>query len=323
MQLRAALVAIMLVLIAASGAGAQEQNCRWERRQVSPGVFKLVLVCDGGGGGGPVTPPPIGDDPPDNDEGPPPADPVGDLPPQPVCTDQGANAPDADSLFREVRADGSTWVQHLFRCEYPDGRVATETRMICIDNCPAADPGGGGPAPVPVWRSVPDLRLEALGKVDPSEPGVRHSFDAPAESGDVRAIVLAEQWWWAEGQLQPISGRAADGPVWVEVTATPGDMLIDPGDGSGSLSCATPGVAYNRNVSYYDQTPGEPRGACVHVYESLSEAMTATMSITWTVTWEGFTPVSGAVSGTLDPIVRSQSVTFPVREIQSVITASN
>lgn len=33
---------------------------------------------------------------------------------------------------------------------------------------------------------------------DPPLPGLRHTFDQPADDGTVRAIVRAETWWWAE-----------------------------------------------------------------------------------------------------------------------------
>lgn len=320
MLVRILVAAVALVLVVPSLAAAQGR-CRTERVEVTPGVFVLREICTGTGD--PDIPRPTdGGDRRDGGDVDRPADPVVDRPdvPQPVCNDLGPIAPGSG---RETRDDGSVWERRLFRCESPRGVLTTENRLVCVSSCPAAsDQSDGGGPPPPAYRSVPDLRLEALGKVDPSMPEVRHSFDQVAESGDVRAIVLAEQWWWLESPPAPVTARAEDGPVWVEVTATPGEMVLDPGDGSGPLTCEAPGVAYDIDVSYYDQIPGEPRGACVHVYEQTSEATTATVSMSWEFAWEGSTPSSGAMSGTMAPIARSESVTFPVREIQSVITAA-
>ncbi|WP_370327139.1 hypothetical protein [Euzebya sp.] len=111
---------------------------------------------------------------------------------------------------------------------------------------------------------------------------------------------------------------ASDGAISVRVTATPGALEIDPGDGSGSFAC-TSQLAYDPNTSYYDQVPGEPRGACVHVYQQVLDEVTATMSVTWTVTYDGFAPELGSLSGSLGTQTRQQTATFPVKEIQSVI----
>ena len=162
------------------------------------------------------------------------------------------------------------------------------------------------------------LLQRAVAQVDPPLPGLRHTFDQPAADGTIRVIVEAETWWWTAGALEPITINDADGPVWVRVTATPGVLGIDPGDGSGMLTC-TSQLVYNHSLSYYDQVPGEPKGACVHVYKQLFDEVTATMSVTWTLTYQGFAPGLGAVSGSLGTQTREQPATFPVKEIQSVI----
>lgn len=163
------------------------------------------------------------------------------------------------------------------------------------------------------------LLQQAAARVDPPLPGIRHTFDQPADDGTIRAIVRAETWWWAEEPLEPIVADASDGAVSVRVTATPGALEIDPGDGSGSFAC-TSQLAYDRNTSYYDQVPGQPRGACVHVYQHVVDEVTATISVIWTLTYQGFAPELGGLSGSLGAQTRQQqTATFPVREIQSVI----
>lgn len=214
----------------------------------------------------------------------------------------------------EEREDGSVWGHGYFHCTNTETDEEFDADWwVCYENCSSESPG-------PTWEEVFDgLLQDAYSRVDIPLPGIRHTFDQPADDGTIRAIVKAETWWWTEMGLSPIVEADTDGPVWVRVTATPGDLTIDPGDGSAVLECEGSGLAYNRNVSYYDQVPGELRGACVHVYQRVAESVTATMSITWTVTYEGFAPGLGNVSGTLEPETREESATFPVKEIQSVI----
>ena len=202
-----------------------------------------------------------------------------------------------------VCSDGSTWEQ-----------------WECIPGLNPDPPGpacdsGAGPSPAELFAA---LLQRAAARVDIPLPGLRHTFDQPADDGTIRAVVRAETWWWTDAPLEPVVVDDQDGPIWVSVTATPGALEIDPGDGSGTLTC-TSQLAYNHNVSYHDQVPGEPRGACVHVYEQVFDEVAATMSVTWTIAYEGFAPGLGAQSGSLGTQTRDQSTAFPVKEIQSVV----
>jgi hypothetical protein len=211
----------------------------------------------------------------------------------------------------EHRDDGGTWAEGYYECS--DG--TTRTWWSCI----AGDCAGEPPVSEPDWEATLDQLVEqASAAVELPEVNIQHSFDQPGPNGDVRWIVQAEAWWWVDAEAwDPVVESDADGPVWVEVTATPDDLTIDPGDGSPIVSCDGPGLAYRQDVSYYDQE-GDPR-ACVHVYRETAEEVTATASMSWTVTYTGATP-AGTVSGTLSIQTREQLVSAPVREIHSVIS---
>ena len=290
----------LLVMVATSVIAvlpvSAEHDCTWQRI-VDPetGEAALELVCpphedtpgDGGGGGEP------------KDCGP-------WFPASPPSEDE----------------DGSVW-QEQFRYCLVDEETITETRSVCVASCPS------DPDPVDIFEG---LLERAIGQVNAPLPGMRTSFDQPAHDGQVRAVVNAESWWWA-ASTDPIEEYDEDGSVWVRVTATAERMEVDPGDGSDLIvalhadephyaeqaDCPLPGAVYNRNQSYYDQTPGKKRGACVHVYEEVADEVTATMTVTWSVTYQGFIPGVGGVSGTVGEQVREQTLTFPVSEIQSVI----
>ena len=223
-----------------------------------------------------------------------------------------------------VRLDGTGGWDERGRVLRPVVHVCSDgtesERLACI---PALNPDPPGPpcesGEETDYQEVFDgLLQQAAARVDIPAPGLRHTFDQPADDGTIRAIVRAETWWWSEASQEPVSVTDEDGPVRVSVTATPGALKIDPGDGSPTLTCSRQ-LAYNHNLSYYDQVPGEPKGACVHVYEDVFDQVTATMSVTWTVTYEGSAPGLGAVSGSLGPQTREQTATFPVKEIQSVV----
>lgn len=298
-----AVAALVATFVSLPGAPARAEHECSEEVEIQPnGKVKIMRVCEPHEGGGE-------DDGGSNDVSceqtiwPPGTEPTG----------EGGLYGGPFLWWRDIvqHEDGSVWGEGYFRCTNPEADETFETSWwVCYASC-----GGGGPAP----ESLDGLLQEALGQVNPPLPGVRHTFDRPAEDGTVRAVVNAETWWWADGNYSAIVRVDSDGPVWVRVTASPGPLRVDPGDGSEVLECAAPGLPYNHEQSYWDQVPGEPRGACVHVYEEAAESVTATMSVTWTVTYEGFAPGIGNVSGALAPMIRQQTVTFSVKEIQSVI----
>ena len=282
-------VLVTAVLLPAWGAGA-DHNCTVVEVPV-PGGYEIVRDCpphesQGGGGGG------------------------------------GGGS--GVTCERFVRLDGTGGWDEQGRVVRPVVYVCSDgsrwERLECVaalNPDPPGPPCGDGPQR-DTEQIFAGLLQQAAARVDPPLPGLRHTFDQPADDGTVRAIVRAETWWWAEEAIEPIVADASDGDVSVRVTATPGALEIDPGDGSGAFTC-TSQRAYDRNTSYYDQVPGEAKGACVHVYQQVSDEVTATMSVTWTITYEGFAPELGGLSGSLGTQTRRQTASFPVKEIQSVI----
>jgi hypothetical protein len=284
---------LLLVVLLSAAPAAAEHNCTVVEIPLPEGGYRLVRECPphgGQGGGG------------------------------------GAGGGGSGVTCEQfVRLEG---IGHVYDDQ---GRVIRPVVYVCSDGSqweqweciPAFNPDPPGPpcgndAQQDAADVFAGLLQQAAAQVDPPLPGLRHTFDQPADDGTIRAIVYAETWWWTEEPLEPIVADASDGAVSVRVTASPGALEIDPGDGSRSFAC-TSQLAYDRNSSYYDQVPGEPRGACVHVYEQVVNAVTATMSVTWTVTYEGFAPELGSLSGSLGTQTRQQTATFPVKEIQSVI----
>jgi hypothetical protein len=155
--------------------------------------------------------------------------------------------------------------------------------------------------------------LEATGSLGLPDPQLRHIYDS-APDGQVLGVVRAETWWWAE-TTGPITERAEDGPLWVEVTATPAGLEVDPGDGAPVVSCPSGGTPYNFGASYYDQIGGSD---CVHVYQQISPAYTVTVTLRWELTWVSGGPVTGA--GSLPSAMTTMTFALPVGELQSVVS---
>ncbi|MFI0448054.1 hypothetical protein [Actinomadura sp. 6N118] len=130
-----------------------------------------------------------------------------------------------------------------------------------------------------------------------------------------QGVVFLPHWVWVPAsQWRPITKRASQGSVWVEVIATPQKITIQPGAGQPGVECAGPGTAYH---------PGKPASAqrtdCSHTYLQSSALQpggtyTMTVSVEWTATWRG----AGGLGGSLPPLSMSTSFGVRVAEGQSL-----
>ena len=236
-----------------------------------------------------------------------------DDPPPTTPTGGGGGGPNCiwePSRFHEseIRNGGESWWLYTYECD--DG-TAGET-WLCT-NCSGAEEDE------PDWEAIrADLLLEATATLDLPGPQLRHLYDS-APDGRVLGIVRAETWWWTE-IAEPVTARAEDGPLWVEVTATPAMLEIDPGDGAPTVSCPEGGTPYDFGSSYHDQEGGSD---CVHVYQQTSsgqpdEAFTVTSTLHWDVHWVSGGPISEA--GRLPSDATVETVALPVGELQSVVS---
>jgi hypothetical protein len=76
--------------------------------------------------------------------------------------------------------------------------------------------------------SLEELAWEAYGELN--APDFNLAFSPPEES-----VIFVETWWWARGASDgTLTGSSANGVVAV---AEPDRMEVDPGDGSGVITC--------------------------------------------------------------------------------------
>ena len=143
------------------------------------------------------------------------------------------------------------------------------------------------PLPVPVVRTAPPRRASGLA-------GLPH-------------------WFWVTN-WRPRTERAEAGGAWIEVTARPQYLVIEPGNGQPPVRCPGPGTAYDPTRPASSQ-----RTDCSYAFERSSAglpqgAYQVRVTVVWSGTWVG----SGGAGGALPPV--SRSVAFPLRvaEAQSL-----
>lgn len=152
--------------------------------------------------------------------------------------------------------------------------------------------------------SAATLARQASALLRPAAPVVRTSPDP-----SVSLVVGLDTWIWAEASTYRTLEATATIPfLGVRATATPTGVRVDPGDGSPSIRCTGPGVAFDPNRPEREQSSD-----CTHVYRDAGD-YAVTVSIVWDVAWEA----SDGSSGVLESVTRSSSVDVSVVGIEAV-----
>jgi hypothetical protein len=126
---------------------------------------------------------------------------------------------------------------------------------------------------------------------------------SPARLGTVNVGM-----WLAVTPTNPTPARAEAGPIWAETTPTLRSTTWTFGNGD-TVDCAGIGTPIN------DPTTIE-QGPCGYTYRQPSptgQPYELTVTTTWDVTYR-----SSTGSGTLPAISRTSTLTYPVREIQTI-----
>lgn len=171
--------------------------------------------------------------------------------------------------------------------------------------CKLSEPAGEAPKISPAELAATEWK-----KLPIPSPVVR---TAPPRRAD--GLVGLPEWFWVTN-WRPRTGRAVAGGVWVQVTASPQSMTIDPGSGEPVSRCAGPGAAYDSSRAAASQ-----RTDCSYTFTRSSlhqpdHAYRVRVMVTWGGAWVG----SDGSGGALPPLGRS--TTFPVRvaEAQGLYT---
>lgn len=178
--------------------------------------------------------------------------------------DDGGSEPACDLSLAEGygREDARTWCEGENACWANVPSIVYPTRDTWPDDPPSEDaiyiykecikPNGDVAYSEWTWYvpdepSIQEIAMEAYGNLE--APDFTLAFSPPGES-----VVFIDTWWWADGAPdENLKGTAALG---VAAVAEPDHMEVDPGDGSGTITC--------------DFVTSES-DACTHVYEKASD----------------------------------------------------
>jgi hypothetical protein len=203
-------------------------------------------------------------------------------------------------------------VANLYEGTAPKGYI------YLVQNCPYQF--GFGPPAITLYADGGKLTPQALadqayGELQPPTLAI-----ATAPIGREGLVGLPE-WFWVSTtsatEFDPMSVTVGPiGGVWATVTATPGPLIIYPGDGKGPVSCPAPGTPYNTTEPASSQ-----QSACTVLYTQPSagqpgNVFRVTISVTWTASWVG----SGGTGGTLAPITKTATIGLPIAQAETVYT---
>lgn len=124
-------------------------------------------------------------------------------------------------------------------------------------------------------------------------------------------LVNIYTWFWDKAGFAPLSKTASLNGVSATATATPTTLTFEPGDGSGSVTCAGPGREWSKS----DGFDAPDAGGCGFTYRKVTAGdvpIKATVTVTWTVSWTGST----GAAGTLPPL--STTTTTPAFLVEQV-----
>ena len=154
-------------------------------------------------------------------------------------------------------------------------------------------------------RAVALLRL-------PKPVGYRSPTEHNNDRGRPFTWVHLWTWYWTSPLVWKDEAKTARLPgVAATVTATPVQLIFEPGDGAAAVTCAGPGRAWGES----DGSAAPSDGGCGYMYRHVSDGVRARMSIRWRVSWTG----TGAAGGQLpDMTSTSLSPVFRVEQAQTV-----
>jgi hypothetical protein len=128
-------------------------------------------------------------------------------------------------------------------------------------------------------------------------------------------LVGLPEWFWIDaGAYQMLSKTVTLGGLSATVTAKPGPLVINPGNGQATFTCPGPGTPYNPRESASGQ-----QSQCTYLYTQPSAGQpnnefTASISVTWTASWTG----TGGAGGTLAPITRTAAIELSIAQAETV-----
>jgi len=118
-------------------------------------------------------------------------------------------------------------------------------------------------------------------------------------------------YWTDPATWKPLTATASAAGLTATVTATPVQLVFDPGNGGTPAACDGPGRAWSET----DGNDPPSAGACGYQYTLVTNGpITATETIVWKITWAG----TGNTGGQIPGLSTSTSGQLNVMQIQVV-----
>jgi hypothetical protein len=168
-----------------------------------------------------------------------------------------------------------------------------------ILTCPGAEPGSLGDELVQVNKrtGAPAISPFAMFRIGIGVLRVPTLAAATAPPRGKDGLVGLPEWYWVpRGQWHAVSVTVNAGPVWAKAVASPTRLSYVPGGDMNSVSCAGPGMPFNRSLPTERQ-----RTDCAYSYAEPSlgqpgNAYQAGVFVTWTVRWTGSGGAGGVIT---------------------------
>jgi len=126
---------------------------------------------------------------------------------------------------------------------------------------------------------------------------------------EIGSFVNLGMWFSIEDPGTTIAPASAGGS-WAEATGRFVGFTVDPGDGTGPMSCDGFGVPYEEGSNTLDEGP------CGHTYTQPTPA-DALHTVTYTISYEVTWVTSDGRSGTVGTFDRAYAFPFDINEIQT------
>lgn len=186
--------------------------------------------------------------------------------------------------------------------------LASLNADLAAQGCPPFGSTAAPPPPSPV-----DVARQALATIKfPRPSGHRSPRESLLYKGYPFTWVNLWTFYWTDAPTwHTLIATASLRGVSATVTATPVQLVYDPGNGSQTVDCAGPG----RPWTDADGNSPPSDGACGYQYGSVTNGpITATETIVWKITWTG----TGSTNGQLPQMTTSTSGPLQVMQIQVV-----
>jgi hypothetical protein len=177
--------------------------------------------------------------------------------------------------------------------KYPSVNNLTPAQTALVNN----DLAGSGCPAIVTTAALAQQAFDSI--VFPHPSGHRSPSEAQDYNGYPFSYVGLWTYYWTDSATwRPLTATASAAGLTATVTATPSSLSFDPGDGSGSQSCAGPGRPWAES----DGNSAPSDGACGYRYSRVTgpgygHPVTSTQTIVWKITWTGTGNSGGEIAG--------------------------